>query len=126
MFVCYSPAVRFRATACRPRSARAGYDWRGLALYAGLLLCLRPSFSQPLAEISQQYLRTTWTTENGLPQNTITAICQTPDGYLWLGTFGGLARFDGVKFTVFNTTNAPAGVNRGPSPGQPSHWGLTT
>jgi PAS domain S-box-containing protein len=42
-----------------------------------------------------------------LPQNSVTAIAQTRDGYLWLGTFGGLARFDGVKFTVFDTTNAP-------------------
>jgi ligand-binding sensor domain-containing protein len=46
------------------------------------------------------YLHTVWTTEHGLPQNSVTAITQTPDGYLWLGTFGGLARFDGVKFTV--------------------------
>lgn len=49
-----------------------------------------------------------WTTENGLPQNTINAIVQTPDGYLWVGTFGGLARFDGVQFTVFNTSNTSA------------------
>jgi signal transduction histidine kinase/ligand-binding sensor domain-containing protein len=49
-----------------------------------------------------------WTTAEGLPQNTINAIVQTRDGYLWLGTFGGLTRFDGVRFTIFNTVNAPA------------------
>lgn len=54
------------------------------------------------------FLSTRWTTENGLPQNSITSIVQTPDGYLWLGTFGGLGRFDGVKFTIFNTGNTPA------------------
>ena len=42
-----------------------------------------------------------WGTLDGLPQNTVTAIAQTPDGYLWLGTRGGLARFDGVRFRNF-------------------------
>ncbi len=56
---------------------------------------------------SREFLITKWTTEEGLPQNTVTSIVQTNDGYIWLGTFGGLARFDGVKFTVFDSTNAP-------------------
>ena len=43
-----------------------------------------------------------WTTENGLPQNSVTDILQTRDGYLWLATYGGLVRFDGVRFTVFD------------------------
>lgn len=42
-----------------------------------------------------------WRTESGLPQNTVNAIVQTRDGYLWVGTREGLARFDGVRFTVF-------------------------
>jgi ligand-binding sensor domain-containing protein/signal transduction histidine kinase len=41
-----------------------------------------------------------WTTENGLPQNSVTSLLQTQDGYLWLGTFSGLVRFDGVRFTL--------------------------
>ena len=48
-----------------------------------------------------------WTADNGLPQNIIRAICQTPDGYLWLATFDGLVRFDGVRFTTFNRSNTP-------------------
>lgn len=48
-----------------------------------------------------------WTTEEGLPQNTVTSMVQTEDGYIWLGTFGGLARFDGVTFKIFDSTNAP-------------------
>jgi hypothetical protein len=48
------------------------------------------------------FLHTTWNTADGLPQNSINAILQSRDGYLWLGTFGGLVRFDGVAFTVFN------------------------
>jgi len=42
-----------------------------------------------------------WGTGAGLPQNTVNAIAQTPDSYLWVGTRDGLARFDGVRFTVF-------------------------
>lgn len=42
-----------------------------------------------------------WRTGAGLPQNTVNSIVQTPDGYLWVGTRDGLARFDGVRFTVF-------------------------
>jgi ligand-binding sensor domain-containing protein/signal transduction histidine kinase len=43
-----------------------------------------------------------WTTENGLPQNSINDILQTRDRYLWLATHGGLVRFDGVRFVVFD------------------------
>ncbi len=46
-------------------------------------------------------------TEDGLPQNTVTAVVQTQDGYLWVGTYSGLARFDGLRFTVFNDSNTP-------------------
>jgi signal transduction histidine kinase/ligand-binding sensor domain-containing protein len=48
-----------------------------------------------------QYTRTVWTQEEGLPQDTIRAIAQTPDGYLWLGTTEGLVRFDGYDFVTF-------------------------
>lgn len=61
-------------------------------------------FQTPLNE---KYLKVLFNTDNGLPQNSPTSIVQTQDGYLWLGTFGGLARFDGLKFTVFTTTNTP-------------------
>jgi len=49
-----------------------------------------------------QYSRTVWTQADGLPQDTIRAITQTADGYLWLGTEEGLARFDGYEFTTFD------------------------
>jgi signal transduction histidine kinase len=44
----------------------------------------------------------TWQERNGLPQNSVIAITATRDGYLWLGTYEGEARFDGVRFTLFN------------------------
>jgi ligand-binding sensor domain-containing protein len=44
-----------------------------------------------------------WQVEQGLPDSTVTSIVQTPDGYLWFGTFNGLVRFDGVRFTIFDS-----------------------
>lgn len=53
------------------------------------------------------YLIDTWETEDGLPENSATAMAQTPDGYPWFGTWNGLTRFDGVNFKVFNPANTP-------------------
>src|SRR5688500_10427239 len=44
-----------------------------------------------------------WRLEDGLPDNTVTAIAQTPDGYLWVGTTRGLARTDGVRFNMMSS-----------------------
>src|SRR5688500_10860070 len=44
-----------------------------------------------------------WRESDGLPQSRIRHVVQTRDGYLWLGTAGGIVRFDGAKFTTFNT-----------------------
>ena len=52
-----------------------------------------------------QYRVDTWTTDEGLPQKSVFSIIQTRDGYLWLSTFDGLVRFDGVRFTVFDKSN---------------------
>jgi signal transduction histidine kinase/ligand-binding sensor domain-containing protein len=71
---------------------------------ASCLLALAPAC---LASPAPRYLSSAWTTENGLPQNSVTAIVQTRDGYLWLGTYGGLVRFDGMRFTVFDTAAYP-------------------
>jgi signal transduction histidine kinase/streptogramin lyase len=49
-----------------------------------------------------QYGFEVWTVDNGMPENEIRGITQTPDGYLWIATFNGLARFDGVHLTLFN------------------------
>ena len=78
-----------------------------LACLASVMSVSSPVLGQTPPAIKDQYLQTVWTTEEGLPQNSVNAILQTRDAYLWLGTFGGLARFDGVKFTIFNTGNTP-------------------
>jgi ligand-binding sensor domain-containing protein len=59
------------------------------------------------AQSLRQYGQELWQTDNGLPQNTVHAICQTRDGYLWLATDGGLVRFDGVDFTLFDRRSTP-------------------
>jgi len=78
------------------------------ALAALMLTCaitapaLEPS--TPLANYSRQ----AWGLENGLPQNTVQALVQTPDGFVWLGTEVGLVRFDGNSFQVFDKNSNPA------------------
>ncbi len=54
-----------------------------------------------------QYGLDVWTVRDGLPQNSVRAVGQTSDGYLWLGTRAGLVRFDGVTFTVYDSSNTP-------------------
>ncbi|HEX8999261.1 MAG TPA: two-component regulator propeller domain-containing protein [Blastocatellia bacterium] len=72
-------------------------------LSRALLLCLLA-----VPSVAAQYRFDNWTTEHGLPQNSVLAVTQTRDGYLWLATYNGLARFDGVRFTVFDKNNTRA------------------
>ncbi len=60
-----------------------------------------------VGQVWAQYRFDHWTTEDGLPQASVLAITQTRDGYLWLGTYNGLVRFDGVRFTIFDKRNTP-------------------
>lgn len=55
----------------------------------------------------KQYAHSAWGSEQGLPHTTVPAILQTRDGYMWFGTELGLARFDGVRFAVFDRKNTP-------------------
>ena len=61
-----------------------------------------------LNRIFGRYQQFQWREQDGLPQNTVLAITTTRDGYLWVGTYEGLARFDGARFTVFNPANTAA------------------
>lgn len=77
-----------------------------LACAAGSVLCLAlAATAQTNAPLQDAFVCRAWGTEAGLPQNTVNTIVQTHDGYLWLGTQGGLARFDGVRFTVYGLTH---------------------
>ncbi|HEX3084785.1 MAG TPA: two-component regulator propeller domain-containing protein, partial [Pyrinomonadaceae bacterium] len=58
-----------------------------------------------VSSTSAQYNFSSWTADDGLPQNSVYAIQQTHDGYLWFTTLDGLVRFDGVSFTSFSKSN---------------------
>src|SRR5688500_13280276 len=70
-----------------------------------LLLASAPALALDPTRSITQYDQHAWATTEGLPQSTILALAQTRDGYLWIGTEEGLVRFDGVRFTVFDTAN---------------------
>ncbi|MBX6366177.1 MAG: hypothetical protein IRZ00_20215, partial [Gemmatimonadetes bacterium] len=53
----------------------------------------------------EAFVHEAWTVREGLPLNSIRTVLQSRDGYIWLATMDGLVRFDGVRFTVFNTAN---------------------
>jgi ligand-binding sensor domain-containing protein/signal transduction histidine kinase len=54
------------------------------------------------------YLIDSWDVEKGLPDNFVTSVVQTPDGYLWIGTYNGLSRFDGSRFVTYKPEDTPA------------------
>lgn len=93
-------------------------SWNGLSrLFKTIEICgivamlFAPSiWAQPLNtdQPIASYLQRVWQSQDGLPEANVQALAQTPDGYLWVGTTGGLARFDGEKFTVFNRQTTPA------------------
>lgn len=70
-----------------------------------LLLVLCPAAGS--ADGLQGYTRRVWQAPDGLPEQTVQAFAQTPDGFLWIGTTGGLLRFDGAQFTLFDRQNTP-------------------
>lgn len=79
---------------------------------AGLLILIHSSLvALDPGKAIDQYVLTSWTLEDGLPQNAGQAILQTSDGYLWIGTQEGLARFDGQQFQIFDSRNTPGFIN---------------
>jgi len=85
----------------------------GLGLIFVLGLSSAGHAVEPSARHITQYSRQAWLNKDGLPQNTVSAIQQTREGYLWLATWEGLARFDGADFKVFNRHNTPELVDHG-------------
>ncbi len=73
-----------------------------------VLLGLGTAAPQDLPASFDRYTFRRWTRDDGLPQNSVQAIIQDSKGYLWLATQEGLARFDGVRFVVFDRHTSPA------------------
>lgn len=65
----------------------------------------RPASALDPGKLIVQYGHRVWAEKDGLPQNSVLSIVQSPRGYLWLGTQEGLVRFDGVRFTVYDKEN---------------------
>jgi len=78
--------------------------WVFVFLWLTLSAAVSPdSTGSPLS----QYIHDLWQTDQGLPQNSVFAVVQTRDSYLWLATQEGLVRFDGIRFTVFDKRSTP-------------------
>jgi ligand-binding sensor domain-containing protein/signal transduction histidine kinase len=89
-----------------------GAAWLKLGLALSLVCCGSGALAANKA-IAPEFLLRTWDSEDGLPAAAIRDIARTPEGYVWIATTAGLARFDGVRFTVFTTNEAPGlGDNR--------------
>ncbi len=82
----------------------------GIRAAAFGLACLSVASAAALdpGKAIRQYRLDVWQPEQGLPWGSVGPILQTSDGYLWLGGYEGLARFDGVRFEVFDKTTTPA------------------
>lgn len=89
---------------CGPARTRAAPKVLALLALSSLLLS-PPSAALDPSRSPGDYVRTQWRDE--LPSQRVLAIAQTRDGYLWLGTYDGLVRFDGVRFDLFDRTNVP-------------------
>ena len=84
------------------KSARLGYACVWLACATGAQAQM-PAGTRAIS----QYVQRALSDKNGLPQNSVRAIAQTPEGYLWFGTEEGIARYDGARVTVFDTIHHP-------------------
>jgi signal transduction histidine kinase/ligand-binding sensor domain-containing protein len=80
-------------------------NWSLVRGYGAGLLALLAAVH--VAGIAAEYRFDRWTAENGLPHNSVKWLIQTNDGYLWATTGSGLVRFDGLRFTVFTSSNTP-------------------
>ncbi|MFC4727861.1 diguanylate cyclase [Coralloluteibacterium thermophilus] len=92
---------------CAPRPARPP-RW-GPSFLCLLVLALVPGLATaaaPAAPPLRDYVVDRWTSREGLPHNSVRALAQTPDGYLWFATWEGLVRYDGLDFTVFDRSTA--------------------
>jgi ligand-binding sensor domain-containing protein/signal transduction histidine kinase len=83
--------------------------WTGIIVGMGLLSLRLAGGELKAASPAEdsKYFFEAWPSAGGQDLNSVTAIEQTRDGYLWMGTFDGLVRFDGVAFAVFNSMNTP-------------------
>ena len=78
-----------------------------VVLWVTILVVALPAFGMESPDLRTGYTRRLWRAQDGLPDQTVQAVAQTSDGYLWIGTKGGLLRFDGAHFVIYDHTNTP-------------------
>lgn len=93
-----------------PSSTRL--DFLSRSLKSGLLMVLLLLMAAPVAALESdralnEFTLSHWNSSNGLAHNMVTAIAQTPEGYLWLGSFEGLSRFNGSEFVALGGRSLP-------------------
>ncbi|MFO1468898.1 MAG: two-component regulator propeller domain-containing protein [Steroidobacteraceae bacterium] len=88
-------------------SKRPGLAWWRRLSIACCLLAAHSAAALDPSTLPSQYVLDNWQFAEGLPQNSALTIARTPEGYLWIGTQEGLARFDGVRFVVLDDGNSP-------------------
>ena len=101
------PVAQLGYGACCLRPGRRSAAW---LLALGLLVAVPAGALNPDKTLTQ-FSHSVWQTTEGLPQDTVRTLAQTPDGYLWLGTRAGLVRFDGLRMQVFDRNNTPELAN---------------
>jgi ligand-binding sensor domain-containing protein/signal transduction histidine kinase len=118
-----SLTTRFNANASydeiRLRHAGGGGGWAfsDLAIATSFSDFVDASSARPsqensvLGSVTRTFSFQSWQKEQGLPQSQVRSLAQTPDGYLWLGSDDGLARFDGLRFVTFGPAE---GIKVGP------------
>lgn len=94
--------------AVHPPFRRASVVISRLAAIVLLCLCATSARALPADRAISQYAHRAWRIEDGLPHSVVRGVAQTDDGYLWVATYEGLARFNGDTFTTFNKRNLPA------------------
>ncbi|MCD9006947.1 hypothetical protein LDO31_12005 [Luteimonas sp. XNQY3] len=119
------PAAHVRATHPSPPAARrsgACATIRRVLLCGWLLAACVPAASTaagatPADRLEPDYTNTLrhYGDEQGLPQASVNAMLKARDGFLWLGTFGGLVRFDGREFRIYGPVDHVQGGGRGPA-----------
>jgi len=92
--------IPIRDCAYSGRRSRRLFRSLPIVLLTALLACSAHALD-PSRQITQ-YIQSSWNGDSGLPQNSVHAVAQTADGFLWFGTEEGLVRFDGVHFQVYN------------------------
>ena len=83
------------------------HGWTLVLSVASLCLFTYETSALNPERLASQYLVDRFGRESGLPSDTVWVVREGPNGYLWIGTRGGLVRFDGARFSVFNRQSHP-------------------